>query len=149
MLEEKIYKDYIEALKAKDKHKTVFLSFMRAELKNSALALKKDKLEDNEVLAVFKKQKKHLEETKETISSSGRVDAISEVERELSLLDEYLPVSLSDSELTVIIDQVITEIGATSVKDMGRVMKQVMATAGARADAKKVSDLVRKKLVPA
>lgn len=149
MLEERIYKDYVEALKAKDKHKTVFLSFMRAELKNSAITLKKDKLDDNEVLTVFKKQKKRLEEAREAIRACSKVEAVDEIERELSILDTYLPKALEDSELAGIIDKVIAEIGATSIKDMGKVMKQVLEIAGARADAKRLSELVKQKLSPA
>ena len=145
-LEERIYKDYVEALKAKDKAKTDFLSFIRAELKNAAIDLRKEKLDDNEVFTVLKKQKKRLYETKESIVSSGREDLLKDVDRELALLSEYLPPPLAENELTEIINQVISEVNALSMKDMGRVMKGVLAKTGARADSKHVSELVRNKL---
>ena len=146
LLEEKIYKDYVEALKSRDKEKIDFLSFIRAELKNAAIGLRKDKLDDDEALAVIKKQKKRLEEAKESTIPSGRADLIKSIERELAILDSYLPPPLEESQLIVIIDEVISAIGATSMKDMGRVMKEVLGKVGVRAEAKKVSELVKNKL---
>jgi len=146
MLEERIYKDYLEAFKNRDKHKVDFLSFIRAELKNAAINLRKEKLDDNQALAVLNKQKKRLQEAKESVAPSGRTDVIQSLERELAILDEYLPKPLEDSELVKIIDQVISETGAGSMKEMGRVMKEVLAKVGVRAEAKKVSELVKNKL---
>lgn len=146
MIEDKIYKDYVEALKSKDKHKAGFLSFIRAELKNVAIDLKKEKLDDDEALAVLKKQKKRLEDSKESIAKSERQDLLQNLDKELEILDQYLPKPLEESELIAIIDEVISSIGASSMKDMGRVMKEVIARVGVRADSRKVSELVKQKL---
>lgn len=146
MLEEKIYQDYLIALKNRDKEKTDFLSFIRSELKNYAIQLRKGKLSDEEVLIILNKQKNHLEETKESIISSGREELVNKVNKELSLIEEYLPKPLSESELLEIIDRKISETSAKSLKDMGRVMKEVLAEVGVRADSKKVSELVKNKL---
>ncbi len=146
MLEERIHSDYIAALKSKNKHKSGFLSFIRADLKNKAIELKKEKLDDDEVLLVLQKQKKRLEDTKESIEKSGRTELLQEVNIEFSILAEYLPKALSENELVTIIDEVISSTGASSMKDMGAVMKEVRSRAGARADAKKVSELVKQKL---
>jgi len=146
MLEDKIYQDYLSALKERNKHKIDFLSFIRAGLQNAAFDLRKEKLEDNEVLAVLNKQKKRLEETKQNIGLSGRADLLENAEKELALLNAYLPKPLEENELIGIITQAISGLNATSVKDMGKVMKEVMAKVGVQADAKKVSDLVRAKL---
>ena len=146
MLEERIHNDYIAALKSKNKHKSGFLSFIRADLKNKAIDLKKEKLDDDEVLLVLQKQKKRLEDTKESIEKSGRTELLEEVNLEFSILSEYLPKALSESELTAIIDEVITSTNASSMKDMGAVMKEVRTRVGARAEAKKISDLVKQKL---
>ncbi|MFA5271773.1 MAG: GatB/YqeY domain-containing protein [Candidatus Omnitrophota bacterium] len=148
MLEDKLYKDYVEALKAKDREKSGFLSFIRAELKNNAITLKKDKLEDAEVLNVLKKQKKQLEETKETIKDSQRDDLLQSLLKEITILNEYLPKPLADDELASITEQTIKELGASSMKDMGRVMKEVVAKVGAAADSKKISEIVKIKLTP-
>jgi hypothetical protein len=146
MLEDRIYQDYVSALKAKDKHKAHFLSFIRAGLKNAAIELKKDKLDDDEALAVLKKQKKRLLDTKESIVKSQRSELLEDADKELVLLSAYLPEPLSQKELLEAIDAVIAETGASSTKDMGRVMREVLARVGSRAEAKEVSALVKEKL---
>jgi hypothetical protein len=145
-MEEKIYADYIGAMKAKNKPLSDFLSYIRSEMKNAAINSKKDKLEDNEVLAVFIKHKKRLQDTLTAIQSSGKQDAIDEAKREITLVEAYLPKSMDESELIQIIDQVIKDTGAASMKDMGKVMKEVSAKVGARAEASKISALVKGKL---
>ena len=146
MLEEKIYSDYVSALKAKDRHKTEFLSLIRSEFKNQSINLRKDKLEDNEALAVVKKQQKQLLDAKESIVNSGRNDLIQNLERELSILEEYLPKPIKDSELLQIIQDIIVKTKASSMKDMGKVMKEVLNSVGVRADSKKISSVVKDKL---
>ena len=145
-LEEKVYSDYIIALKAKDRKKSSFLSFLRSELKNQAINLKKQSLEDNEVLEVFKKQKKRLQDAKESMAGSGRDDLIEDLQQELQTICEYLPKPLDDSELVTIVEEIILSIGASSIKDMGRVMKEILSKVGVRADSKKVSILVKDRL---
>jgi uncharacterized protein YqeY len=145
-LEEKIYKDYIEAFKARDREKADFLSFVRAELQNLAISAKKDKLEDNEVLGVLQKIKKRLEEAKESVIKAAKADFIEKTEKEIAILFQYLPKALSEAELASIVNEVVLSLGATSMKDMGKVMKEVLARVGAQADSKAVSDLVKKKL---
>lgn len=147
MLEEQIYNDYVAALKAKDKHKAHFLSFIRGALKNVAIECRKEKLDDAEVLHVLQKQKKRLEESRESIISSGRQDLRDAIESEILFLEVYLPNPLEEKELIAIVDQVISEVGAGSMKDMGVVMKQVLRTVGVRADSRTVSELVKNKLM--
>ncbi len=146
MLEEKIYKDYVLALKDHDKAKTDFLSFVRAELKNAAIDLRKKHLDDPEVITVLKKQKKRLQDSRESILSSGREDLLQAVEKELELINVYLPQPFSSQQLSALVDTVVAETGASSMKDMGTVMKEVIARAAGRADSKQTSDLVRAKL---
>ncbi len=146
MLEERIYKDYLTALKNREKHTADFLSFIRAELKNFAIDLRKEKLEDLEVIKVLKKQKKRLQETKENILKSERKELLKTIEEEIAILDRYLPRPLKDGEVEAIVEEVIKDIGATSLKDMGKVMKEVLAKVAERAEAKKVSEIVKRKL---
>jgi len=146
MLEDKIYQDYIQALKAKDRQKIDFLSLIRADIKNQAINLKKDKLEDDEVLAVLKKAQKKLQDAKESIAKSERTDLLKGLERELAILNEYLPKPLEEAQILEIVNAVISELSASSMKDMGKVMKEVLAKVGLQADSKKVSNLVKEKL---
>ena len=146
MLEDKIYQDYTQALRAKDRQRRDFLSLIRADIKNQAINLKKDKLEDDEVLAVLKKAQKKLQDAKESITKSGRTDLIQGLEKELVILSEYLPKPLEEAQILEIVSAVINELSASSIKDMGKVMKEVLARVGVRADSKKVSNLVKEKL---
>lgn len=146
MLEDRIYKDYVDALKSKDRSRADFLSFIRAELKNASKEAKKDKLEDEQALKVLQKQKKRLEDTRESIANSGREDLIQRTAEELRILEGYLPQPLSEEELVRVIEEVISETGASSVKDMGKVMKESLSRIGARAESKKVSEVVKAKL---
>ena len=148
MLEDKIYQDYTQALRAKDRQKIDFLSLIRADIKNQAINLKKDKLEDAEVLAVLKKTQKKLQDAEESITKSGRTDLIEGLEKELAILGQYLPEPLEEAKILEIVNTVINEISASSMKDMGKVMKEVLARVGVRADSKKVSSLVKEKLSP-
>ncbi len=146
MLEDKIYQDYLQALRDKDKQKRDFLSLIRSDLKNQAINLKKEKLDDNETLLVLKKAKKRLLDAKESIAKSERSDLLGDLEKELKILSQYLPQPLSESELAEVVNKVINELSASSMKDMGGVMKEVLARVGVRADSKKVSSLVKEKL---
>lgn len=146
MLEDKIYQDYIRALKAKDRQKIDFLSLVRADIKNQAINLRKDKLEDDEVLAVLKKAQKKLQDAKESIAKSERTDLLENLEKEFAILGEYLPKPLEEAQILEIVNAVISELSASSIKDMGKVMKEVLARVGVRADSKKVSNLVKGKL---
>lgn len=146
LLEEKIYQDYVEALKARDKVKTDFLSLIRAELRNASIDLKKKPLPDDDALGILKKQKKRLQESKESILAASRNDLLEKVEQELHIIDRYLPQMMNEIELQQIIGQILTEMKASSVKDMGRVMKEAIAKVGPRADAKHISDIVKSKL---
>ena len=145
-VEEKIYQDYVTAMKAKDKPRFDFLNYLRAEIKNAAITAKKDKLDDNESLAVIGKQKKRLEDAKTSIWTAIKPEFIREVDSQINILNEYLPKGLTDGELADVVAQVIKDTGSSTIKDMGKVMKDVLAKVGVRADSKKVSELVRSKL---
>ncbi|MCK4917800.1 MAG: GatB/YqeY domain-containing protein [Candidatus Omnitrophica bacterium] len=147
MLEKKIYSDYIDALKSKNKYKTNYLSFIRSELKNHAINLKKDGLDDSEVLIILKKLQKRLFDTKESISPNTRQDLLNDLDKELLILNQYLPKLLNNSELLEIIDEVILQTNASSIKDMGNVMKEVLSKVGLKADSKILSSLVKNKLI--
>jgi uncharacterized protein YqeY len=146
LLEDKIYQDYVAAMKAQDKPKIEFLSFIRAAFRNAAIDLKAKKLEDKDALAVLQKQQKRLMDTKESLKTTSRADLIEANEKELALLAEYLPKGLSPEELTKIIAETITQLNAAGMKDMGRVMKEVSTKIAGRADTKSVSELVKAKL---
>jgi uncharacterized protein YqeY len=146
MLEDKIYQDYVSSMKAQDKAKTEFLSFIRAAFRNVAIDLKVKKLEDKDALIVLQKHQKRLLDTKDSLKAANRPDLMEANDKELAMLSEYLPKGLSQEEVAAIVTEVITTLGASSMKDMGKVMKEVSAKIAGRSDAKTVSELVKAKL---
>ncbi len=146
MLEEKIFNDYKEALKNKDTAKSSALSFLRSQMMNAALEKKKDKLDDNDAIVVIKKQIKQHQDSIEQFKAGGRQDLIDKETRELEMLKGYVPEELSAEALKKVIEEVVAATGASGMKDMGKVMKEVMAKTAGKADSKSVSDLVKQKL---
>jgi uncharacterized protein len=146
VLEEKILNDYKDAMKARDSLKSSVLSCLRADIMNTALAKKKNNLDDNEVLSVIKKQVKQHQDSIEQFTKGNRPDLAEKESKELKILEAYLPVQLSADELKKIVDEIIVSTGASGMKDMGKVMKEATSRVGASADSKALSDLVRSKL---
>jgi hypothetical protein len=146
MIFDQIYKDYIAARKEKNQKKSQFLGYIRSELANRAKELKQEKLEDPEVLRILKKQEKKLKEAKESSKASQREDIKNELEIELETLSQYLPEQLSIERAEAIIDEIISKLQVSSISDMGKVMKEVLAKIGAQSNPKEISEIVRKKL---
>lgn len=148
MLEEKILNDYKEAMKARDALKSTALSFLRADLMNAAIAKKKDKLDDSDIVAVIRKHVKERRDSIEQFTKGNRPELADKEKKELEILKGYLPQELSAVEINKIIDEVIAASGAQGMKDMGKVMKEVGAKVLGKADPKAVSDLVKQRLSP-
>ena len=146
MLEEKILADYKEAMKTKDSLKSSVLSFLRAEFMNVAVSNKKKALDDSECIAIIRKQIKSRQDSIEQFQNGNRMDLAEKETREMELLKVYLPKELGNDELMKIIEEVVASVGAQSIKDMGRVMKEVSAKVAGCADGKVVSDLVKARL---
>lgn len=146
MLEEKIFNDYKEAMKSKNSLKSSVLSFLRAEFKSVAMIRNKDLLDDVECIAVIKKQIKRREDSIQQFRQGNRQDLADKEAQESEMLKVYLPPQLSEADLARIIEETISEAGAAGLKDMGKVMKEVAAKAGASADARLVSEMVKVRL---
>lgn len=146
MLEDKILSDYKDAMKSKDALKSSVLSFLRADLIYVATAKKKNKLDDNEVIPVIKKQIKQRQDSIEQFTKGNLMEMADKEKKELDILKTYLPIELSVDEVKKIISEVILSLQATDLKDMGRVMKEVNLKMAGQADGKLISDLVREGL---
>jgi uncharacterized protein len=103
-------------------------------------------LSDEEELQVFQRERKRRLEAAEAFRKGGRDEQAEAEEYELEVLEEFMPEPLSEDELEEIIDDVISEVGATSIRDLGRVMAGVMHQVSGRADGSTVSQLVKEKL---
>ncbi len=146
MLFDKIAEDYKTAMKNKEAIKASTLSFLRSQLKYVVIEKKIDKPDDADVIAVIKKQIKQRQESIAQFEKGGRPDLVEKEMAEGNILKGYLPAEMSVEELKGIVDGVIKETGAAGPKDMGRVMKEVLAKAAGRVDGKIVSDYVKERL---
>jgi uncharacterized protein YqeY len=103
-------------------------------------------LSDEEELQVLQRERKRRAEAAEAFRTGGREEQAEDEEYELEVLEEFMPEPLSEEELEEIIDDVISEVGATSIRDLGRVMAGVMHQVSGRADGSAVNQLVKEKL---
>lgn len=142
---EKITKDLTEAMKAKDTFRTSVLRMLKSALKNEEIN-KKSPLTDDEVLAIIKKQVKTRKDSMNEYASYNRMDLADSLQKEIDILNEYLPEELSDEELEKIVKETITKVKAESIKQMGMVIKTIFSEYGARCDMAKVSKLVKERL---
>lgn len=142
---EKITKDLTEAMKVKDTFRTSVLRMLKSALKNEEIN-KKSPLTDDEVLAIIKKQVKTRKDSMDEYASYNRMDLADSLQKEIDILNEYLPEELSDEELEKIVKETITKVKAESIKQMGIVIKTISSEYGARCDMAKVSKLVKEKL---
>jgi uncharacterized protein len=145
-LEDKISQDYVLAMKARDSFTSSVLSFLRAQIKNVKVDKRLEKVGDEDVISVIKKQVKQRQDSIAQFKAGGRTDLADKEEEELVILKNYLPPEMSVDELKNIVEEVISASGATSIKDMGRVMKDVLSRLGARADNQTVGALVKERL---
>ena len=129
-------------------HNDVSVSTIRMVISNlnNARIAKGSDLTDDEVVTEIGKDAKRHKESIEAYKGAGREDLVEKETAELAVLTKYLPKQLSDDELTRMVDEAIGAVGAKSIADMGRVVKAVMSSAGARADGAKVAQIVRDKL---
>ena len=146
LLEERINKDYIQAMKEKDAERSGALSYLRAMIKQVKVDKRLEQVADDEVIAVIKKQIKQRQDSIEQFVKGGRPELAAKEQGELEIMKVYLPVEMAAEEIRAIIDVAVASTGASSIKDMGQVMKVVREKVGGRADGKFVSDLVREKL---
>jgi len=146
LLEDKISQDYVQAMKARDSFTSSVLSFLRAQIKNVEVDKRLEHLPDEEVISVIKKQAKQRQDSIAQFKAGGRTDLAQKEEKELIILKSYLPPEMSTEKLKSIVEEVVAASGATSIKDMGRVMKDVLGRVGVQADNQTVAALVKERL---
>ena len=134
-----------EAMKARDAERRDALRLILNALKGSEKELQRP-LSDEEELQVLQRERKRRIEAAEAFRTGGREEQAEGEERELAILEEFMPTPLSEEEIEEIVDDVIAEVGATSMADLGRVMADVMPQVAGRTDGSVVSQIVREKL---
>lgn len=145
-LRDRLTEDLKLAMKARDQLRMDVIRMIKAAVLNKEVELKKD-LDDAEMSRIMTTMIKQRKESVEQFEKGQRAELAAKERQEISIIETYLPQALSAEELAQAVDAVIRETGATSAKEMGLVMKAVMARlAGQPVDGKSVSDLVRSKL---
>ncbi|SRR5699024_1153481 len=143
MLKEKLLEDLKNCMKDKNVVRKNVIQMVRAAI----LQVEKDNgitLDDNQIIDIIAKESKKRKDSLEDYEKSGREDLINELKEEINILAEYLPKQLSMEEVEKIVKEVIEAEGATSMKDMGKVMKSAKAKIGAASDGKTINEVVKK-----
>lgn len=145
MLKEKLLEDLKESMKDKNIIRKNVVQMVRA----AVLQVEKDKqieVTDDQIVEIIAKEAKKRKDSIPDYEKSGRQDLLDQINEEISILEEYLPEQLSTEEIETKVKEIIAEIGASSMKDMGMVMKTAKERLGASADGKTINDAAKKLL---
>lgn len=144
-LKQKLQEDLKSSMKIKDTNKKSVITLIRASIKQYEVDNRVE-LGDEEIINLIAKQLKQTRDSREEFAKAGREDLVAGAEAEIEVLKEYLPQQLSEEELNEIVISVISEVGATSMKDMKKIMSSIMPKVNGRADGKLINMLVKKHL---
>ena len=145
MLKEKLMEDLKNCMKEKKELRKNVIQMIRAAI----LQTEKDKqieLNDDQIIEIIAKESKKRKDSLADYEKSGRQDLIDNINEEINIINEYLPKQLSKEELLPIIKEIISETAATSIKDMGKVMKAAKEKIGVAADGKTINEVVKELL---
>lgn len=145
MLKEKLLQDFKDAMKEKNELKKNTIMMARA----AVLQIEKDtqkEVKEEQIIEIIAKEVKKRKEVLSDYEKSGREDLIAQINEEINVLKVYLPEELSIEEIRKIVEEAISETGASSIKDMGKVMQLAKTKATGRADNKVINDIVKELL---
>ena len=143
MLKEELLEDLKESMKEQNVTRKNVVQMVRAAI----LQIEKDKLiqvDDDQILEIIAKEAKKRRDSIPDYEKSGRQDLLDQINEEIVILEEYLPEQLSVEEVEEKVKEIVEEIGANSMKDMGRVMKAAKEKLGTSADGKTINDIAKK-----
>jgi uncharacterized protein len=144
-IKEKLKADMIAAMKGKEKERLECIRFIQAAVKKVEVDTRKD-LDDAAIISILMNQTKQRKDSIDQFKKGGREDLVAKEEAELKILQSYLPEQMGAEELKNLIELAVKETGATSMKEMGLVIKAAMSKVAGRAEGSVVSDLVKKRL---
>jgi uncharacterized protein len=145
-LREQILEDIKTAMKAKEADRLSAIRMLQSAVKYREIELRPNPISDQDILGVVRKLTKQRKDSIFEFEKAKRQDLADKEKFELGVLEAYLPAQMSPEQVAQIVDEVIKAVGATTMKQMGQVVKEVMAKTGGQADGKQVSDLVKSKL---
>ena len=144
-LKQKLQEDLKSSMKNKDNTKKSVVTLIRASIKQFEVDNRVE-LDDSQVIDIIAKLLKQTKDSLNEFKKAGREDLATQAEAEIEVLKEYLPQQLSEEELNEIVIATISEVWATSMKDMKQIMSSIMPKVKGRADGKLINELVRKNL---
>ena len=144
-LAETINNDALVAMKSADKFKLSVLRMLKSALQLEKINKKHD-LNDEEVIAVVKKQIKLRKDSIEEFNKYNRTESVDNLKREIEILEQYMPEELSPAEVEKIVNDIFNEMQPAGPQDMGKIMKEATARFAGKADLKTVSNIVKEKL---
>ena len=145
MLKEKLMEDLKNSMKEKNNLRKNVIQMVRAAI----LQIEKDKgieVDDNKILEIIAKEVKTRNDALVDFEKGGREDLVNQAKEEIAILSEYLPKQLTKEELREKLTKIIADLGATTIKDMGAVMKEAKAQIGTAADGRTINEVVRELL---
>lgn len=145
-IREKILSDMKTAMRDKDSAKLEAIRFLQSAIKYREIEVRPNAITNDDVMGVIKKLVKQRKESIEQYQNAKRQDLVDKETAELKILEGYLPAQMSKEQIEKIVAETITEVKAASIKDMGTVMKAVMAKTQGAADNKLVSEVIKSKL---
>jgi uncharacterized protein YqeY len=145
-IREKIMSDMKTAMRDKNQVRLDTIRFLQAAIKNREIEVRPNAITAEDVLAVIKKMVKQRKESIEQYQAANRQDLVDKENAELKVIEEYLPAQMSRDQIEKIVADIIAEVKASSIKDMGAVMKAVIAKTAGAADNKVVSEVIKSKL---
>jgi uncharacterized protein YqeY len=146
-LDERLTEEMKQAMKSNDKLRLSTIRMIRSAVKNKEIELRK-KLDDEEIQRVIQGMVRKGEESVEQFQLGGRADLVEKEKKEIEILKSFLPQPIGQEEILRIIDQSIEETQASSLKDLGKVMKSVIPKLGGKVDGRLINQLVKERLSP-
>ena len=147
MLEKQIASDTLTAMKNSDKFKVSVLRMLKSALQSEKINSKLVTLTDEQIIMVIKKQLKERTSSIEEYTNYNRLDMVSDLQKEIAILEGYLPKQLSREELEIKVQEILKNYPNATIKDMGKIMKEASSTLGSVADMSEVSKLIKASLI--
>lgn len=144
-ISDQLNQDMKAAMKAKEKDRLTTIRMIKAAFQNEEIAKGRELTPDEEI-TILSREKKQRMDSYEEFAKAGRDDLVKNLEKELEVVDQYLPEQLSDDEVRSIVKETIDEVGAESMKDMGKVMTNIMPKVAGAADGSKINQMVKEEL---
>lgn len=141
-LKDRLTDDLKEAMKNKEQVRKSVVTLIRAGIKQCEVDNRQE-LTDEDIISLISKQLKQRKDALSDFEKANRTDLIEQTNQEIAILENYLPEQLDDVELKEIITKVVEEVGATSMKDMGKVMAKTISLVQGRADGKRINAMVK------